>query len=121
MPRITLPRAPKGIAQPRAMFPRRHRGLYILIILAVCVLAANAVIGERGLLESRKAERRHDNLLDSIESLQRENRSLHNHAKRLREDPTIIESIARQELGLIRPGEIVFIVKDRLPATGKTP
>jgi cell division protein FtsB len=60
-------------------------------------------------------------LLDSIKSLQRENRSLFNHRNRLREDPTSIESIARRELGLIRPGEIVFIVKDRLPSTGKTP
>ena len=121
MPRMTSPHATKGTAQPRARFPRRHRGLYILGVLIVCVLAANAVIGERGLLESRKAERRHDNLLDSIESLQRENWRLNNHVKRLREDPTSIESIARRELGLIRPGEIVFIVKDRLPAPGKTP
>jgi cell division protein FtsB len=59
--------------------------------------------------------------LDSIKSLQRENRSLINHRNRLHEDPTSIESIARRELGLIRPGEIVFIVKDRLPSTGKTP
>ena len=118
---MTSPPTSKGTAQPRAMFPRRHRGLYILIILAVCVLAANAVIGERGLLESRKAERRHDNLLDSIKSLHRENQSLKNRAKRLLKDSTTIESSARRELGLIRPGEIVFIVKDRLPAAGKTP
>ena len=121
MPRMTSPHATKGTTQPRARLPRRHRGLYILGVLIVCVLAANAVIGERGLLESRKAERRHDNLLDSIKSLQRENQSLKNRVKRLVEDPTTIEPIARRELGLIRPGEIVFIVKDRLPATGKTP
>ena len=118
---MTSPHASKGTAQPRARLPRRHRGLYVLGVLIVCVLAANAVIGERGLLESRRAERSHDNLLDSIKSLQRENRSLINHRNRLREDPTSIESIARRELGLIRPGEIVFIVKDRLPSTGKTP
>ena len=118
---MTSPRGSKGAAQPRARLPRRHRGLYILGVLIVCVLAANAVIGERGLLESRRAERRHDNLLDSIKSLKRENQSLQNRAKRLKVDPTSIESIARRELGLIRPGEVVFIVKDRLPATEKTP
>ena len=118
---MTSPHASKGTAQPRARLPRRHRGLYILGVLIVCVLAANAVIGERGLLESRRAERRHDNLLGSIKALQRENQSLKNRAIRLDEDPTIIEPIARRELGLIRPGEIVFIVKDRLPAAGKTP
>ena len=118
---MTSPRASKGAAQPRARLPRRHRGLYILGVLIVCVLAANAVIGERGLLESRRAERRHDNLLDSIKSLKQENQGLQNRKKRLDEDPTSIEPIARQELGLIRPGEIVFIVKDRLPTTRKTP
>jgi len=121
MPRMTSPHASKGTAQPRARLPRRHRGLYILGVLIVCVLAANAVIGERGLLESRRAERRHDKLLDSIKSLHRENQSLKNRAKRIQKDSTTIESIARRELGLIRPGEIVFIVKDRLPTTGKTP
>ena len=84
---MTSPHATKGTTQPRARLPRRHRGLYILGVLIVCVLAANAIIGERGLLESRKAERRHDNLLDSIKSLQRENQSLKNRAKRLRGRP----------------------------------
>ena len=37
-------------------------------------------------------------------------------ARRLREDPPAIEEIARRELGLIRPGERVFIVKDVPPA-----
>jgi len=32
--------------------------------------------------------------------------------RRLNEDPETIESLARQDLGLIRPGEIVFILKD---------
>ena len=118
---MTSPPTSKGTAQPRARLSRRHRGLYVLGVLIVCVLAANAVIGERGLLEGRRAERKHDKLLDSIKSLHRENQSLKNRAKRIQKDPTTIESIARRELGLIRPGEIVFIVKDRLPAAGKTP
>ena len=33
-------------------------------------------------------------------------------ARRLREDPSAIEELARQELGLIKPGEKLFIVKD---------
>ena len=33
-------------------------------------------------------------------------------ARRLREDPAAIEEIARRELGLIKPGERVFILKD---------
>ena len=40
-------------------------------------------------------------------------------ARRLREDPTAIEEVARRELGLIRPGEKVFIIKDVPPPGAK--
>jgi cell division protein FtsB len=33
----------------------------------------------------------------------------------LREDPNAIEELARRELGLIRPGETLFIIKDIPP------
>ena len=39
-------------------------------------------------------------------------RSLRDMARRLREDPAAIEEQARRELGLIKPGEVLFIVKD---------
>lgn len=45
-----------------------------------------------------------------------ENARLRDVVRRLREDPTAIEEIARRELGLIKPGERVFIVKDVPPA-----
>ena len=37
-------------------------------------------------------------------------------ARRLREDPATIEEVARRELGLIKPGEQLFIVRDVVPA-----
>jgi cell division protein FtsB len=43
---------------------------------------------------------------------------LREEARRLREDPTAVEEIARRELGLIKPGERLFIVKD-LVSTGR--
>ena len=44
-----------------------------------------------------------------------ENARLREEVRRLEEDPAAIEEIARRDLGLIRPGEKLFIVKD-LPA-----
>ena len=44
-----------------------------------------------------------------------ENAGLRLQAQRLREDPSAIEELARQELGLIKPGERLFIVKDVAP------
>ena len=41
-----------------------------------------------------------------------DNAELREMARRLREDPAAIEEQARRELGLIKPGEVLFIVKD---------
>jgi cell division protein FtsB len=42
--------------------------------------------------------------------LKRENAGLREEARRLAEDPAAIESIAREEMGLIRPGEVLFML-----------
>ena len=42
-------------------------------------------------------------------------------SSRLTEDPAAIEEVARRELGLIRPGEKVFIIKDLSPADTDDP
>ena len=45
-----------------------------------------------------------------IEDLQAENARLGNEIAALRSDPRAIERLAREELGLARPGETVFLV-----------
>ena len=47
-----------------------------------------------------------------VERLKQENAALRDQARRLREDPATLEAVARRELGLIRPGEILVVVKD---------
>ena len=59
-------------------------------------------------------------LAASIASLRQDNARLREQARRLREDPRAIEDIARRELGLIRPGELLFIVKD-VPSPSPAP
>jgi cell division protein FtsB len=81
------------------------------------VLLADALVGERGLVATTRARRVSGDLADKVERLRVENRRLREAAGRLREDPTTIESLAREELGLIRPGEVLVVVKDRKPAS----
>ena len=84
------------------------------------VIVANALIGERGLMESTKARRQSSELARSIEELKRENARFRQEARRLRNDPLAIEQIARQELVLVSPGELLFIVKDLPPPSQRT-
>ncbi|HIN10000.1 MAG TPA: septum formation initiator family protein [Acidobacteria bacterium] len=74
---------------------------------------ANAIAGERGLVQTARVRRAYLQMADSIARLQRENRQLALQADRLRHDPSAIEELARRELGLIRPGEQLFIITDR--------
>jgi hypothetical protein len=76
------------------------------------VLVINALVGERGLMETLRARKHHQELKVAIDRLRTENVRLRDEARRLRSDPAMIEALARQELGLIKPGEVLFIIKD---------
>jgi cell division protein FtsB len=94
----------------------KRRTVTLLLVFVTVVLVADALIGEKGLLESMHARRQYRELASSLEALRRENIRLRDEARRLREDPGAIESMAREQLGLIRPGEVLFIIKDEKPA-----
>jgi cell division protein FtsB len=87
----------------------------ILLVFVACVILVDALVGDRGLLASIRARREYDELAATIARERAENAQLREEARRLKEDPSAIEEIARRELGLIKPGEKVFIVKDVTP------
>lgn len=73
----------------------------------------DALVGEKGLLETVKKRQEFEVLEQSIRRSKAENELLREEAKRLRSDPAAIEDLARRELGLIKPGEHLFILRDR--------
>ena len=80
------------------------------------VIVVDGLAGDRGLLAMMRARRQHDDLTATIARQRMENARLRDEARRLRDDPAAIEEIARRELGLIRRGERMFIIKDVSPA-----
>ena len=76
------------------------------------MLIVDALFGDRGLLAMLKARQQYQALAQALGSARSDNSRLREEARRLREDPAAIEDIARRELGLIKPGEKLFIVKD---------
>lgn len=104
----------------RRRSPARRTVRYLLLF-ATCALVANALVGESGLLATRMANREQARLAARIDALKAENEELRELARRLREDPAFIEEIARRDLGLIRPGERVFILRSVPAASGEVP
>ena len=90
----------------------KRRAIHLLLVFVTLVLVVDALVGEKGLMESLRARRQYRELSASLETLRRDNERMVEQARLLREDPATIESVAREELGLMRQGEVLFIIKD---------
>jgi cell division protein FtsB len=99
---------------------RNRRLLHLGIMLIAIVIVLDALAGDRGLLAMLRVRGQYAALASTIARERAENAKLSDQARRLREDPTAIEEVARRELGLIKPGEKVFIIKD-IPAPTSKP
>jgi cell division protein FtsB len=91
---------------------RGRRLLRHVLLFITFVIVVDAIAGEKGLLALLEARRDYAALERSLARARAENAELRETARRLREDPEAIEEQARRELGLIKPGEVLFIVKD---------
>lgn len=112
MPRGDRERPAGPVAPQSRPISRGRRILTYLLVFVTCVVVVDALVGEKGFVETMRAKRQHAELAAAIAHLKQENARLREEARRLREDPRTIEEIARRELGLIKPGEKLFIIKD---------
>ena len=105
------PKPKRRTAPPKA--PGRHRStIRLLLLFVAAVIVVDALVGDRGLLAMMRARKQYDELAATIAHDRSENERLAEEARRLTDDPAAIEEVARRDLGLIRPGERVFIIKD---------
>lgn len=114
MDRDVQPRRAASKRTPASAQSRRKWLRHALVFVTV-LLVVNAFAGERGLFETWRVEREFRQLSASLADVRRQNAELRDRAQRLKHDPRAIEEAARRDLGLMRPGELVFIVKDVAP------
>jgi cell division protein FtsB len=92
---------------------RQARWIRWAVFSFSCVLLLDGLFGDRGLARAIKVRKELRVASENLEHLKRENASLRDDVRRLQEDPVTLEAVARQQLGLIRPGEILVVLKDR--------
>jgi cell division protein FtsB len=79
-----------------------------------------ALFGEKGVIKIIQLRRERDKILADVSRIQEENKILQEEIKRLREDVRYLESVARNDLGLLKENEILFIFEDRGVTKEKT-
>lgn len=75
-------------------------------------MLVDAIVGERGLLATLRARESYEAASAALEQQKATNAKLRADIERLTNDPAAIEELGRGELGLMKPGEKVFIIKD---------
>jgi len=90
------------------MTPRRPLHPAWLVAGALALLLLAGVLGDNGALQLWRLRADVDALHRDVQVLEAENERLSRAIAELRDDPSVLERIAREELGLVRPGERVL-------------
>jgi len=92
----------------------RRAGIYAAGALLVLVLM-HTLFGPYGYLSMRRSQQEIEQLRQEIDRLDRENVQLSGEIRALQTDPSAIEKVAREDMGLARPGEMIFRLPDDPP------
>ncbi len=82
--------------------------LKVIVGIMVLLILGFTVFGEHGLLNLVRTERQARSLSREAEELKAKNKELEIEVEKLTDDEGYIERRAREELGLVKPGELVI-------------
>jgi cell division protein FtsB len=88
-----------------------------ILALALFALFVHDIFGPHGFLAMRRTQKEIEQIHDQIVKVNEQNKALTDQVSSLKSDPKSIERIAREEMGLARPGEMIF----KIPDSPKTP
>ena len=108
-----------GFADQWREFFRRNLNWFLIAGLAVLVL--QDVFGTHGVLAMRRSMKESQQVQQEINRLNAENQKLQDHVQSLKSDPAAIEKIAREDMGLARPGEYIFKIPPKDAGSSSAP
>src|SRR3954447_14740602 len=78
--------------------PWRSRAFQYGLAFVTVVLIVDALVGEKGLLDTMRARRQYQAVAAALVHTRQENARLRDEIRRLRDDPARIEAVAREDL-----------------------
>jgi len=82
--------------------------LKLVVGLVVLTILGFTVFGENGLFKLASDQRQRNGLLDEADRLRADNEQLRVEIDLLENDRAYVERLAREKLGMVKPGEFVF-------------
>ena len=88
----------------------RRKIIVASAVVALFNLMLLIVFGDNGLVEMNRLRDKEQSMVQQNETLATENVSLYRTIERLKSDPAFIESVARNELGMIGKNDVIVIL-----------
>ena len=107
---MTLKEIRKITPAEAAAYLRKHTRE--ILGLALFALLIHDVFGPHGFIAMRRTQKEIEQIRQQIGKMNDENKTLTDQVNSLKSDPRSIERIAREEMGLARPGEMIFKIPD---------
>lgn len=114
-PKARAATRPAAVADrnPRESFTEQlgsffRRNMNWFLVAGFALLLLQDIFGTHGVLAMHRSQVEARKIQQEINQLDKENQALQNHVKDLKTDPATIECIARENMGLARPGEHIF-------------
>ena len=85
-------------------------GVFGILTVAMLVLA---MFNDKGALQVHAQSKKLTQVQAGISRIERENQQLNEEIQALRTDPKAIEKLAREELKLVKPGEVVLVTPEK--------
>ncbi len=89
-------------------------GLGALILLALLLSA-----GARSFRDLKSTTGYEQELLEKISETRERIRTLNSQIDSIRDDPIMLERLAREDLGMVLPGDVVIVLPEELPAVSE--
>jgi cell division protein FtsB len=109
---------PETLTDQLRNFWRRNVIWFLLAALGLLIL--QDVFGTHGVLAMRRAQNEAVREQVELDRINQQNVELQSHVNSLKSDPEAIERIAREQMGLARPGEYIFKISPK-PQGNKAP
>ncbi len=97
-----------GRSSSTGQSPKAARLFFWISAGIIILLLGTAWLGQDGYLAVIVNKERVSELKKEIEEIKTKNKELHSEIRSLRSDKRAIEKIAREDLGLVKKGEVVY-------------
>lgn len=101
---------------PPAKRSRLHRCVYTAVAVLIVALAIDGVFGPHGMIATYRLKLKVEKTQRKVNALEQENKVFTDQVRKLKTQPSAIEHVARERMGLVKPGELVFKLPPQSPA-----